>query len=737
MGKKRKKRGTSSLDGLPQQMVFKFPNSNNKKNKKKSKNNNHHNKYKKNQSIIDDLPQQMVFKFPNSNNKKNKKESKNNNHNNEYKKNQSIIHGNHQNNKNSKKRKLKKTSPETVKINKSIAVFASRKQLNEAVLAFNNAKNRGLANSHTYAATINAYVRCGDVASAEKLLASMNLVDIVSYTTVIKGLCNEGRLNEGLKLADKMLANRIVPNVRTGNTLLRGCILIGKVSKALDILHNMEKKWEIIPDASSWEYVIALLCRGLKIEVVNTMVGRLKAKTNNDLSICNNPALYLCMCRCNAILGRWKASNKTGKKALLFLKEEEEMEENQATETSSSSSSSSTMITTKKRLDDKKNASQTKGGKRGWGSQASSDTRNESLKLFKQHRRHEMREEIEMMLNYVKLQKEKNINNERQIDILISFLKRTCVIPLVRNGTLLSDDDNNNYHNNGNNDNSFPHVLCDGLYEGFGLKTLIAKYSLNENQFLNHFTSILDNNSEKINLKTLMYGSISDEKGSNKKQNHQQQQQQQEQQQQRPVKIEICSGAGEWVVSQAKNDPGSDWVSMEIRHDRIYQIFCRSMFDNCHNLSIISGDASIILPLHIQSSCAKFIFVNYPEPPQQKGEDHDSQSSHLLSGEFFKSMANALTDDGIMTILTDNEWYAKFLLKIVDNLNHVLKSSTVINKNKDYRVHDISRKNKILLYEGLPGIDCGVANINASSYFDRLWQGHQQRRRFFLALSKQ
>ena len=52
MGKKRKKRRTSSLDGLPQQMVFKFPNSNNKKNKKESKNNNHNNGYKKNQSIM-------------------------------------------------------------------------------------------------------------------------------------------------------------------------------------------------------------------------------------------------------------------------------------------------------------------------------------------------------------------------------------------------------------------------------------------------------------------------------------------------------------------------------------------------------------------------------------------------------------------------------------------------------------------------------------------------------------
>jgi pentatricopeptide repeat protein len=616
-----------------------------------------------------------------------------------------------------KKQRLK-ASPETVKINKSIAIFASRKQLQEAVDAFNLAKQRGIANLHTYATTINAYVRCGDVGSAEKLLHSMKTIDIVSYTTVIKGMCNEGKLNEALNLAHKMYSNNVIPNVRTGNTLLRGCILIGKISKALDILHDMEKKWQVVPDASSWEYVIALLCRGLKIDVVNTMVGRLKGKTNNDLAICNNPALYLCMCRCNAILGRWKAAKKAGNKALVFL-EHEEAEEGKSASGETSDGQ-----------DVNKNTHKTQGGKRGWGSQASSHTRNESLKVFKQHRRQEMREELQIMLKYVQFQKGKTISTENQIKILISFLKRTCVIPLIRNTTTPQSNSSSLTSSNGHIDNkkenysTFPAVLCRGLYEGFGLKVLIAKYShfLDEKHFLNHFENILiDDTSEKINLKNLLV--TNDNKDNEVDEDS------------RPIKVEICSGAGEWVVSQAKHDPGSDWVSMEIRHDRIYQIFCRSMFDSCNNLSIIGGDASKILPNHFPSNCVKYIFVNYPEPPQQKGEDHDSQSSHLLSESFFKSMAQVLTIDGIMTILTDNEWYAKYLLKIVDGLRHVIKSSSIVGNNKDYEVCERSRNNMVL-YEGLPGNDCGVANISASSYFDRLWQGHQQRRRFFLVLSK-
>ena len=39
-----------------------------------------------------------------------------------------------------------------------------------------------------------------------------------------------------------------------------------------------------------------------------------------------------------------------------------------------------------------------------------------------------------------------------------------------------------------------------------------------------------------------------------------------------PVKMEICSGTGEWAVAQARADAGrADWVAMELRPDLVYQ----------------------------------------------------------------------------------------------------------------------------------------------------------------------
>ena len=310
------------------------------------------------------------------------------------------------------------------------------------------------------------------------------------------------------------------------------------------------------------------------------------------------------------------------------------------------------------------------------------------------------------------MHKERRSTVENQVKNLSNFLKRVCLIPPQK--FRLSSV----YGKIGTDEESFstlPEILCQGLSESFGLSYLSSKYQniINTTSFLQHFRDTFADKSEVIDFKKLM-GHANERK--------------------RPIKIEVCSGAGEWVVSQAKNDPAADWVSMEIRYDRVYQIFCRAMFEDCKNLSIVGGDASKLLPKHVPKNYAKYIFVNYPEPPQQKGEDYDSQSSHLLTEKFIKVMLNVLTLDGTLIILTDNEWYAKMLLKNVDKLSGIVKSRSF--HSPKYKVNEISKKNRISLYEGLPGPECGVANVSASSYFDRLWRGHQQQRRFFLALSR-
>ncbi|CAL1165385.1 unnamed protein product, partial [Cladocopium goreaui] len=42
-----------------------------------------------------------------------------------------------------------------------------------------------------------------------------------------------------------------------------------------------------------------------------------------------------------------------------------------------------------------------------------------------------------------------------------------------------------------------------------------------------------------------------------------------------PVKLEACSGTGDWVVAQAQADTEANWVASELRYDRVWSILSK------------------------------------------------------------------------------------------------------------------------------------------------------------------
>lgn len=73
------------------------------------------------------------------------------------------------------------------------------------------------------------------------------------------------------------------------------------------------------------------------------------------------------------------------------------------------------------------------------------------------------------------------------------------------------------------------------------------------------------------------------------------------------------AGGGEWIVEQAKADEDSaDWIALELRHDRVYQIFTRMVLQSVSNLAVMGGDASHVLPSHFPEGRVDAIFVNHP-----------------------------------------------------------------------------------------------------------------------------
>ena len=150
---------------------------------------------------------------------------------------------------------------QAVSLNKEIAFHASRKNLNQARAAFDKAVANGWANNHTYAAILNAYVRCGDIEGARSVFSELESspkvkLDVVSATTMIKGLCGVGDVTGAISLLRAMKARHppVAPNIRTVNTVLRGCVSTGSVREGDEVFGMLKKEFLIPPDQSSWEY---------------------------------------------------------------------------------------------------------------------------------------------------------------------------------------------------------------------------------------------------------------------------------------------------------------------------------------------------------------------------------------------------------------------------------------------------------------------------------------------------
>lgn len=79
------------------------------------------------------------------------------------------------------------------------------------------------------------------------------------------------------------------------------------------------------------------------------------------------------------------------------------------------------------------------------------------------------------------------------------------------------------------------------------------------------------------------------------------------------------------------------------------------------NLAIVAGDAAQVLPRHFAADSFSHVFVNHPEPPQQRGrqvraEESTSDQRHLLTPLFLAAVQRVLQPGGLLVITTDNEW---------------------------------------------------------------------------------
>jgi tRNA G46 methylase TrmB len=240
----------------------------------------------------------------------------------------------------------------------------------------------------------------------------------------------------------------------------------------------------------------------------------------------------------------------------------------------------------------------------------------------------------------------------------------------------------------------------------------------------------------------------------------------------KPIHIELGAGFGDWVVRQARHDPSRNYVAVELRADRVAQIFSKATLDGIkplENVCVVGSECGSFLSDRVKKGSVSTVFANFPEPPTQSfgGNGGELKSimdgvkgaepAHMLNSATLAKAAACLKSKGKIVIVTDNRYYARLLCATFVKLAHdykdiALRSSTPNEMNDSgLRLADSfadpksKAKPAVILYEGQPGEAIGYVKTGKEdggvSYFDRLWRtgagSHSERRtRFVIVMNR-
>jgi len=754
-------------------------------------------------------------------------------------------------------------------LNQELAEFALKKQLKMARKRFAWGVKRGMEpDVHTYTNLLNANVRCGDMREASSLMVAMKnngiRPNVVTFTTLLKGYCEAGDLQAAKRvmMVDMVEAaaqnNQLFPNTRTVNTLLRGCVRKGHVEMATQVWsfvkQHQARHVQIAPDSCTYESIVALLCQGLRLEEAEQLLEEADRSflASNSSSISTSAifldkaSMHLSLARAYALLGSYahatthlaslQTSSDKSKSSALLAKM-------QAHSTSTSGAVGGGGGGAKPLFGSNKG-----GKKRSRGieedededeeegdvshASASAGKRSSSIDLFTRHRREEMEGEATLIHTHILAQTQAAASGggeqeEIACAYLLECMSRLLLLQDIKSvGEDLEEEEEEDEE--GKSESSMRRLPLAGqlvlsLVDRFGLNR-VAPTAIAHKQTSAAIHASASKQAKKDVPKRLLQSVQSDDSLTHKillpelfRNAHTQTHTQDI----LPVKLEIGSGAGEWVVAQAKADAQTaHWIAIEWRCDRTYHTMCRAAFErsthtHTPNLSFICGDAKSIVPLlathtHTHTNTLDAVFANHPEPPESTSNDKQAQGQHLLDVPFLQSLLIALKPQGTLTIVTDSLPYAKQLaeslatlrseamyrssaqkakqgggaakeeeeeveeeeemvveevyafrsvvleeeegLRRVDERFPLLVSSSSSSSspsssssssssssaavtNKKARVGSCDKRN-ILLYRGEAGVDAGHS-IEASSYFDRMWEKGSKKRRWFLFVKKQ
>jgi len=583
----------------------------------------------------------------------------------------------------------------------------------------------------------------------------------VTLTALLKGYCEAGDVRgaKALLEAETSRDETLVPNQRTVNTLLRGCVRIGCVETATDTFASLDR-WgvDFEPDESAVTAMCGLLCRSLEVDSALNLIkaygGGLEEKSKvlptAHLMVATAAALVNDWAVCGAELEAADAalveSNEERSVAVMRERFESAKAMDNAKAASKEKDDAAASSAKEKGKGGGKPLAGEKGSKKGSGRVAAvvdddgfgnarkaKDTHGASARhsvgLFNTHKDDELAKGIASLRAHLDRASMGGNGNGARGSSYASTLMRVLPLEEPSSAPLLPAQ---NVDETSSSSSSIPKAIALRLLRDFGLaraskknknKPVVSSESVVA-QAVAHLEGCFDevgfvdfHKVAQLSAEdpTLVSGQLPFTP---------------------PVKMELCSGGGEWSAAQAHADPDSLWVAVELRHDRVCETVARMHLEGIPNLCVVGPvDASHVLSTHVAPSSIDTLFVNHPEPPERTGEG-PNQGEHLLVDSFFALMRRALKPSGTVTIVTDSLPYALALAASVSKQRDFTSAHLIRGRSHDQEVHEEVKGFvcTVVVYVGQPGSECGH-NQRASSFFDRMWTKGQKKKRYTLFLA--
>ncbi|KAL1542357.1 putative pentatricopeptide repeat-containing protein [Salvia divinorum] len=125
---------------------------------------------------------------------------------------------------------------------------------------------------HVAAALVDMNTKCGDMARATKLFEEMPQRDLVSYCSMIQGLCIHGRGAEAVSLFYRMIDEGVRPDGVAFTVILTTCSHAGLVDEGCRVFDLMTDKYFMSPSPDHYACMVNLLGKSGRVKAAYELI---------------------------------------------------------------------------------------------------------------------------------------------------------------------------------------------------------------------------------------------------------------------------------------------------------------------------------------------------------------------------------------------------------------------------------------------------------------------------------